>query len=89
MPSGDRLYFSIGPVQGLVAQSRRTRDLWASSYLLSLLARAAMDAVVSSGGRIVLPAYPAVAAPILTDGPPYGNVPNRFVAEGSDLGGYA
>ena len=85
MPSGERLYCSIGPVQGFVAQSRRTRDLWASSYLLSLLARAAMDAVVSSGGRIVLPAYSAVAAPALTDGPPYGNVPNRFVAEASDL----
>lgn len=25
------LHFSIGPVQGFVAQSRRTRDLWGSS----------------------------------------------------------
>ena len=32
-----RLDISIGPVQGFVSQSRRTRDLWGSSYLLSFL----------------------------------------------------
>ena len=40
-----RLHFSIGPVQGFVAQSRRTRDLWASSFLLSHLAQVALDTV--------------------------------------------
>jgi CRISPR-associated protein Cmr2 len=78
-----RLYFSIGPVQGFVAQSRRTRDLWTSSYLLSSLARAAMDAVVSSGGRILLPAYSELASNASPERPPHGNLPNRFVAEGS------
>ena len=34
-PVTTRLDFSIGPVQGFVSQSRRTRDLWGSSYLLS------------------------------------------------------
>ena len=42
MADGERLYFTIGPVQTFVAQSRRTRDLWASSYLLSHLADVAM-----------------------------------------------
>ncbi|MEW5980210.1 MAG: type III-B CRISPR-associated protein Cas10/Cmr2 [Acidobacteriota bacterium] len=82
MSSPGRLYFSIGPVQGFVSQSRRTRDLWASSFLLSFLAKAAMDAVVTSRGKIVLPAE--LSSNGSQAGPPHGNVPNRFVAEVSD-----
>ena len=41
------LHFSIGPVQGFIDQSRRTRDLWASSFLLSWLSAVAMKAVVA------------------------------------------
>ena len=37
-----RLDISVGPVQGFVSQSRRTRDLWGSSYLLSFLSAHAM-----------------------------------------------
>jgi CRISPR-associated protein Cmr2 len=74
-----RLYFSIGPVQGFVAQARRTRDLWAGSFLLSYLSNAAMDAVVAHGGRVVLPARGPVQ--------PFGTVPNRFLAEGVDAEG--
>jgi hypothetical protein len=37
--------FHIGPVQGFIAQARRTRDLWAGSFLLSWLAAQAMAAV--------------------------------------------
>ncbi|WP_255724622.1 type III-B CRISPR-associated protein Cas10/Cmr2 [Shimazuella soli] len=33
-----KMHFTIGPVQEFVAQSRRTRDLLASSFLLSYLA---------------------------------------------------
>ena len=39
-----RLDISIGPVQGFVSQSRRTRDLWGSSYLLAFLSAHAMHA---------------------------------------------
>ncbi len=53
------LHVSIGPVQGFVAQARRTRDLWAGSFLLSYLAGHAMAAVRRGGdegaGRITLP----------------------------------
>ncbi|MBA5248658.1 MAG: hypothetical protein FE834_03865, partial [Gammaproteobacteria bacterium] len=28
------LHFSLGPVQGFIGQARRTRDLWAGSFLL-------------------------------------------------------
>lgn len=38
-------HFSISPVQSFITQSRRTRDLWAGSFLLSWLAGVAMAAV--------------------------------------------
>ncbi len=50
------LYFTIGPVQGFVAQARRTRDFWAGSFLLSYLAGAAMLEVIEAGGELLLPA---------------------------------
>jgi len=51
-----RLEFAIGPVQRFVAQSRRTRDLWGSSYLLSFVAaHAVLGASRVSGVRIVHP----------------------------------
>jgi CRISPR-associated protein Cmr2 len=41
--SGDLIFrFSLGPVQGFIAQARRTRDLWAGSFLLSWLTAKAM-----------------------------------------------
>jgi CRISPR-associated protein Cmr2 len=46
---------SMGPVQGFVAQSRRTRDLWGSSYLLSYLAAQAIRGAIEAGGSIVRP----------------------------------
>ena len=41
------LVFSLGPVQGFIAQSRRTADGWASSYLLSYLMGYALHSVQS------------------------------------------
>lgn len=50
-----RLYLTFGPVQEFLAQARRTRDLWAGSYLLSFLAGHALKAAVTAGGTVVLP----------------------------------
>lgn len=48
--------FTLGPVQGFVAQARRTRDFWAGSFLLSYLTGHAMLAVLNNeGGEIVFP----------------------------------
>ena len=78
--------FSIGPVQGFVAQSRRTRDLWGSSYLLSYLAAHAMQGAAAHGAIV----RPRVAADPLyqwvcghRDGQPprIGSVPNHFAVE--------
>lgn len=83
MPEKCRLHFSIGPVQGFVEQSRRTRDLWASSFILSQLANAAMSAVDPHCGQIVLPArFPRTSSS--RSEIDYGNVPNRFIADVTD-----
>lgn len=88
------IHFSFGPVQGFVAQARRTRDLWAGSYLLSYLAGRAMLAVKKAGGRVVFPevdADPLMKAlrdrddgrvpQLAGNAARVGSLPNRFLAE--------
>ncbi|MDI6879691.1 MAG: type III-B CRISPR-associated protein Cas10/Cmr2 [Desulfitobacteriaceae bacterium] len=50
------MHFTLGPVQGFVAQARRTRDLWAGSFLLSYLSGIAMTEILKKDGAIVFPA---------------------------------
>ena len=82
-----RLDVSVGPVQGFVAQSRRTRDLWGSSYLLSFLSAHAIHATREAGGRVVQPVidddplYRWVVGNGTGDPPHIGSAPNHFVAE--------
>ncbi|MCY4560228.1 MAG: type III-B CRISPR-associated protein Cas10/Cmr2, partial [Chloroflexi bacterium] len=84
-----RLDISIGPVQGFVAQSRRTRDLWSSSYLLSFLAGHAMHGAQSAGGIVIKPSvdedllYQWVSGNQAKDAPvpKLGSLPNHFVVE--------
>jgi CRISPR-associated protein Cmr2 len=94
------LHFSLGPVQGFVAQARRTRDFWAGSFILSYLAGQAMLAVIEAGGELVLPAVKdemgQITDPLLSaiqqrregipvsGGPEIATLPNRFQAEVSD-----
>ena len=82
-----RLDFSIGPVQGFVAQSRRTRDLWGSSYLLSFLSACAMGGIEEAGGEVIEPIvtedplYQWVRGCRSGDAPKIGSLPNRFAVE--------
>ncbi len=48
-------HFTLGPVQGFVAQARRTRDFWAGSFILSWLSAVAMKAVIAQQGDILFP----------------------------------
>jgi CRISPR-associated protein Cmr2 len=50
------LAISVGPVQEIVAASRRTRDLWFGSYVLSEISRAAAKEVEAQGGTLIFPA---------------------------------
>ncbi len=80
-----RLDVSVGPVQGFVSQSRRTRDLWGSSYLLSFLSAHAMRGARDAGGLIdpaVVeedPLFRWVSDRVNGEAPRIGSVPNHFV----------
>ncbi|GCF11710.1 type III-B CRISPR-associated protein Cas10/Cmr2 [Dictyobacter arantiisoli] len=63
------LLFSLGPVQVFIAQTRKTRDLWISSLLLSKLMEAAMTNIP---GQFVFPAQRTVGAT--------PDIPNKYVA---------
>lgn len=78
-----QFHFTIGPVQGFVAQARRTRDFWAGSFILSWLAGCAMVATKNQGGDIKFPAPDEDfinAIKTGQSGPMQGTLPNRFKA---------
>lgn len=81
----DKIYFSLGPVQGFVAQSRRTRDLWSGSFLLSYLSACAINEVAKKGQILVPdikddPLLSWIKEPGKGNAPEIGTIPNRFVA---------
>ena len=86
-------HFTLGPVQGFVAQARRTRDFWAGSFLLSWLAAVAIKSVQKQGGTIIFPEikednnFLAYLEGDKSKGKPpqQGSIPNRFKAEIKDL----
>lgn len=79
-------HFTLGPVQGFVAQARRTRDLWSGSFLLSFLSAVAIKETQKQGGTILFPLPDQDFLDALeTSGqhsqPQQGSIPNRFKAE--------
>lgn len=78
-------HFTLGPVQSFVGQSRRTRDFWAGSFLLSWLSGIAMQSVIKQGGVIQFPKEDknflmAIEKGGNTKSPQQGKIPNRFKA---------
>lgn len=71
------LSFTIGPVQGFVSQARRTRDLWAGSWLLSYLAETALVAAEKAGGLAIIPHRPEREV-VTSKRTVTGGIPNRF-----------
>lgn len=74
--------FTIGPVQGFIAQARKTQDLYAGSEILSKLIRAGITAFEEAfpDGQVVFPTYDR------EDQSP--SLPNRFIGKlhgGGDL----
>ena len=50
---GDRmafLLFKVGPVQSFISESRKARDLWAASYIISVLSGTAMATIAEKLG---------------------------------------
>lgn len=76
-------HFTLGPVQGFVAQARRTRDFWAGSFLLSWLSAVAIKAVKKQQGELIFPMVDESYLAWLEgreegDEPQQGCIPNRF-----------
>lgn len=86
----DRLEFTFGPVQEFVAEARRTRDLWAGSFLLAYLSGAAINSIIPEA-KIVFPhitkdpIIKALSGGVAGDKPLVGTLPNRFSVEGEQL----
>lgn len=86
------LHYTIGPVQSFVGQARRTRDLWAGSFILSWMAGQAMHAIIEElEGDIAFPVVrnnTGITDALLNaikdggehEGPQIGSLPNRFKA---------
>lgn len=78
------LSFTIGPVQGFVAQARRTRDLWCGSWMLSYLAEEALAAAeaIEFNGLVIIP-YRSEEDRCQVRSKLYhiGGIPNRFEIE--------
>ncbi len=86
------LHYTIGPVQSFVGQARRTRDLWAGSFILSWMAGQAMAAIIQELNGTI--AFPVVRQNAVTSdelvkaimeeqghrSPQIGSLPNRFKA---------
>ncbi|MFO8072226.1 MAG: type III-B CRISPR-associated protein Cas10/Cmr2 [Polyangia bacterium] len=78
---GALLAFSLGPVQGFIAQAKSLRDLWSGSYILSWLAFAAMKPILERCGPAAL-VFPGLRANPLCDrwlkqrypGPPFDDL---------------
>ncbi|MGH2533303.1 MAG: type III-B CRISPR-associated protein Cas10/Cmr2 [Thermomicrobiales bacterium] len=65
---------AIGPVQDFIAASRKTRDLWFGSMLLSKAARAAAVQLRHEGATLIFPDLPADSAD------PEAPIPNKLLA---------
>lgn len=84
------IHFTFGSPQNFISQARRTRDLWAGSYLLSWLCGQALKSLLQEGGKINLPSvdkdalfsqiqHPKAITPHDTAGH-LGSIPTRFSA---------
>jgi CRISPR-associated protein Cmr2 len=89
------LHFHLGPVQPFIGAARRTRDIWAGSFLLSWLTAQAAAAALDGGDvRAILSPASAVSDPMLQavrgnmgvdrKGPFLGSFPNHFTIEFAD-----
>ncbi len=70
------LIFTFSPVQGFIQSSRKLRDLFSSSYLLSYMTQKLVEHAKECGASIIYPVVPEESSNKLT-----ANYPNRFVAK--------
>lgn len=76
------LLFTIGPVQSFIAASRKLEDVWSGSYLLTLLAKRAIEQLKSYAGQaqveMIFPSDSSVQLESIGEYP-VASLPNRFL----------
>lgn len=71
--------FTIGPVQGFIAQARKTRDLYAGSTILSRLTEIAIESLLNqTDAEVIYPYYKKGQS---------ASMPNKFLAKVTDTRG--
>ena len=74
------LEISFGPVQGFIAAARRSADLWAGSYMLSEIVRAAAVELQGQGGQLIYPVASRVEARSEANADENSNLSNILLA---------
>lgn len=80
------IHFTLSPVQGFVAQARRTKDLWTGSYILSYLIANSMKRIGKENINFPDVAEDALLGRLLNEptnielATRLGSLPNRFTA---------
>lgn len=77
---GHILHFSLSPVQSFIAAGRRTRDMWAGSFLLCWLSANAMAAAEEQGG--------VITSPDVSNDPFYQRVRDHWAKKKKDTAGF-
>lgn len=80
--SASLLSLSLGPVQNFIAASRKTRDLWFGSTLLSQAARAAAETLQANHAELIFPWLPSESAGAPNERVPVANKILAVVPEG-------
>lgn len=80
--SNDRelLLFQLGPVQEFIAQAATVGDLWAGSYLLSMLVWAGLQKVPDKESKVVFPDLSTDTVRKALEDEQIPTIPNRFLA---------
>ena len=74
------LLFQLGPVQEFIAQAATVGDLWAGSYLLSMLVWAGLQKIPDKEGNIVFPDLSTDTVRKALEEDKIPTIPNRFLA---------
>lgn len=76
------LLISLGPVQSMIAQAKRTRDLWMGSFLISEISKAATKALSEMNAELIFPALDKGSKELMPSEDPVNavNVANKIVA---------
>lgn len=75
---------TFAPVQGFIEKSRKLRDLYGSSYILSFLAKVICDQAEAENCKVISPALPDITQglpnQIILEGKPSGAIKTKFNA---------